>query len=113
MQLFANTNVNFMKWKNHFVLISTLINVLGLGLFLWQYSSGRLNVGIDFKGGTEVQVKFAKSVSVGDVRSALDKVDLRGAAVTTIGDPSGNEIYIRLPLREIETQVLMGKVKDA
>ncbi len=113
MQLFANVNVNFMKWKRHFVIVSTVLNVLGLAVFAWQYAGGHLNVGIDFKGGTEIQVKFARSVSVGDVRSALDNVDLRGASVTTIGDAKDNEVYIRLPLQAAETQVLLEKVKDA
>ena len=113
MQLFANTNINFMKWKTHFVVVSTILNLFGLGIFASQYFTNKLNVGIDFKGGTEIQVKFAKPVSVSDVRQGLDNVELRGAVVTTIGDPSDNEIYIRLPLQPGETQVMLEKVKDA
>src|SRR6185436_5584376 len=113
MQLFANTNFNFMKWKTHFVIISTILNLFGLGIFIAQYASGKLNVGIDFKGGTEMRVKFAKPVPVSDVRSGLDTVGLKGAVVTTIGDPGENEIYIRLPLHPGETQVLLDRVKDA
>src|SRR5712691_7428239 len=113
MQLFANVNINFMKYKKHFVIVSTVLNLFGLGIFAAQYFGGSLNVGIDFKGGTEMQVKFGKPVSVGEVRKALDDVELKGASVTTIGDPSENEIYIRLPLRTTETQVLLEKVHDA
>src|SRR5262245_3152069 len=113
MQLFQNVNLNFMKHKTQFVVLSTVLNLIGLGIFCYQYVSGSLAVGIDFKGGTEVQVKFAKPTGVGDVRSALDRAGLTGATVTTIGRPTDNEIYIRLPLQDVETQVLMGKVKDA
>jgi len=112
MQLFTNVNIDFMKHKTQFVVLSTIINILGLGIFIAMYMSGRLAVGIDFKGGTEVQVKFAKPTSVADVRAALDKAGLTGATVTTFGKPADNEIYIRLPLQNVETQVLSAKIKD-
>ena len=113
MQLFGNVNIDFMKWKRHFVIVSTVLNLFGIGIFAYQYLSGNLNVGIDFKGGTEIQVRFAKMIEVGDVRQALDEVGLKGASVTTIGDPRDSEIYIRLPLQSEETQVLMERVKQA
>ena len=113
MQLFGNVNLNFMKWKTHLVVASTLLNIFGLAIFIFQNSTGRLNVGIDFKGGTEIQVKFADAVAVGDVRAALDKAGLSGGSVTTFGDLKDNEIFIRLPLQETETQVLIEKVKGA
>jgi len=111
MQLLHNVNIDFMKYKTHAVIGSTLINIFGLAIFIVQYMSGGLAVGIDFKGGTEVQVKFAKSTSVADVRAALDKAGLTGASVTTFGKPTDNEIYVRLPLQNIETQVLSQKIK--
>jgi preprotein translocase subunit SecF len=73
MQLLHNVNIDFMKYKTQAVIGSTLINIFGLAIFIAQYMSGGLAVGIDFKGGTEVQVKFAKPTSVADVRAALDK----------------------------------------
>jgi preprotein translocase subunit SecF len=112
MQLFSNVNIDFMKHKTQFVVLSTLVNLFGLGIFIAQYMSGHLAVGIDFKGGTEVQVKFAKQTGVAEVRAALDKGGLGGASVTTFGKPTDNEIYIRLPLQNVETQVLSAKIKD-
>ena len=113
MQIFRDTHFDFMKWKNHLVIVSTLLNVFGISIFLLHYAGGSLNVGIDFKGGTEIQVKFAKAISVGDVRTALDNAELKGASVTTIGDPAENEIYIRLPLQKVESQVLLKGVTNA
>jgi len=112
MQLLSNVNIDFMKHKTQFVILSTLLNLFGLGIFIAQYLSGGLAVGIDFKGGTEVQVKFAKPTSVADVRGALDRAGLTGASVTTLGKPTDNEIYIRLPLQSEQTQVLSQKIKD-
>ena len=112
MQLLSNVNIDFMKHKTQFVVLSTILNLFGLGIFFYQYFSGGLAVGIDFKGGTEVQVKFAKPTGVADVRSALDRAGLNGASVTTFGDPADNEIYIRLPLQNMETQALIDKIKE-
>src|SRR5437867_3564976 len=108
MQILTNVNFNFMRWKTHLVVVSTALNIFGLGLFAWKNASGTLNVGIDFKGGSEIRVKFAQPTSVGDVRSALDRAALTGTTVTTIGDPTENEIYIRLPLRAVESRALLA-----
>lgn len=113
MQLLANTHFDFMKYKKQAVVLSTIVNILGLGIFAYQYFANTLNVGIDFKGGTEIQVKFAKAVAVGDVRQALEQLDLKGASVTTIGGVAENEIYVRLPLQAGETQALIDRVKAA
>ena len=113
MQILTNVNFNFMRWKTHLVVVSTALNIFGLGLFAWKNASGTLNVGIDFKGGSEIRVKFAQPTSVGDVRSALDRAALTGTTVTTIGDPKENEIYIRLPLQAVESQVLLANVTKA
>src|SRR5215813_697971 len=112
MQLLSNVNIDFMKHKTQFVVLSTIVNLFGLGIFFYQYFSGGLAVGIDFKGGTEVQVKFAKPTGVGEVRAALDRAGLTGASVTTFGKATDNEIYIRLPLQGMETQALSAKIKD-
>src|SRR5262245_41028120 len=113
MQLFGNVNIDFMKHKTQFVIVSTVLNIFGLAIFIYLYQSGRLNVGIDFKGGTECQVRFAKAIGVGDVRSGLDNVGLTGTSVTTMGDARDNEVLIRLPLQTVETQVLMERVMSA
>ena len=57
------------------VLLSTLFIVVGL---VSMYLRGGLNYGIDFTGGTLVQVRFPQPTSIDDVRAALDRPELRG-----------------------------------
>lgn len=52
-----------------------------------------INYGIDFKGGTEIQVKFAQSVTIDQARKAIDDLKLGEVGVQSIGD--GNEFIIR------------------
>lgn len=52
-----------------------------------------INYGIDFKGGTEMQVKFAQSVSIDEVRKSLDGMKLGEVGVQAFGE--GNEFIIR------------------
>lgn len=52
-----------------------------------------INYGIDFKGGTEIQVKFANTVTIDQVRGSLTNIDLGDVAVQGFGDTS--EFIIR------------------
>jgi len=52
-----------------------------------------INYGIDFKGGTEVQVKFDQAVTIDQVRSSLEGMQLGEVSVQAFGE--GNEFIIR------------------
>lgn len=54
------------------------------------------NVGVDFAGGTELQVKFDEPVDVGAVRKALEGADLPDASIQQYGDAEDNEYLIRI-----------------
>lgn len=69
--------------------ISLLMTVLAL-IYLAVHG---INYGIDFKGGTEIQVKFSSSVSIDQVRESIHGMDLGEVGVQSIGD--ANEYVIR------------------
>lgn len=52
-----------------------------------------INYGIDFKGGTEIQVKFNGGVTIDHVRESIDGMSLGEVGVQSIGD--GNEFVVR------------------
>ena len=59
------TSHDFVKYRRIAVTISLIVNALILlGATVWP----KLNYGVDFAGGTELQVKFEKPVSPGDVK---------------------------------------------
>ncbi len=52
-----------------------------------------INYGIDFKGGTEIQVKFAQPVTIDQARQAMDSLNLGDVGVQSFGE--GDEFIIR------------------
>lgn len=90
-QFLANPHFNFMKRGP---LLLALSGVLVLASVIVLLTSS-LNLGIEFTGGTELQVKYATTPDIGGIRAALKSAGMT-AQVTTIGEPDDHEVYIRL-----------------
>src|SRR5215467_4904813 len=69
MELFKNTNFDFLGKKWPFIIASLVLTVAGFASILMQ---GGLKYGIDFKGGTLMTVKFAEKPPVEKIRSAFN-----------------------------------------
>jgi len=92
MEFFKSTKIyDFMGKSKLFISLSILVILTSYALL---FTKG-LNYGIDFVGGTIVQVKYDKKAPIKEIREALkvDK-DFAGASVTEFGSP--NEIVIRV-----------------
>lgn len=73
----------------------------------------KMNYGVDFRGGAEVQVKFAQSENLESVRGALAKAGFKGVSVQTIGDEKDNSVLIKVQAEESElNQVTEGITKN-
>jgi preprotein translocase subunit SecF len=92
LQIFVNANYDFVGKRRWFYLSSAALIAISLLSILIR---GGLNYGIDFTGGTLIQVRYDKPVSVGDVRRGLDEIKLGSAIIQQFGD--GREYLIRLP----------------
>jgi preprotein translocase subunit SecF len=86
-----HTNVDFMRWRNVAVVISTLLTIASLA-----YTAYRgLNLGVDFVGGQMIRVSFEQPIDVEQLRSRVDSLHLGEASIQEFGGP---KIYqIRLP----------------
>lgn len=93
LQILHKTNINFMGWKNISFTISGLLIALGI-VGLIQVGRGKANLGIDFVGGTTMQLSFKEQMPVEKARAALDKNGFMGASIQQVGE--GNKILIRL-----------------
>ena len=67
MEILGKTSFDFVGKRYIAYLISIVLVVLGV-LALIQISRGAANMGIDFAGGTSIQVKFQRPVDLGAVR---------------------------------------------
>ena len=99
MRMLETTNINFLKWRWHALALSVL--VIGAGLFT-IVSRGGLPLGVDFSGGTVVNVRFQQPVDEAAVRTALKQFgDVVVQKVRPqIGQADQNEIMIRLPVMQ-------------
>ncbi|MCB1847876.1 MAG: protein translocase subunit SecF [Halieaceae bacterium] len=101
--------INFMGWRKLAALFSVTL-VLGslVSLFTQQ-----LNWGLDFTGGTLLEVHYSETADLSDIRSTLSAEEYRGATVVSFG--SDRDVLIRLPhgYSDSEGVVLLGKLQDA
>jgi preprotein translocase subunit SecF len=75
-------NFQFMNKRGHAFLFSGIIIAVGVFLF---YSRG-FNLGIDFTGGTNIEVSFRKQTPVSQLRNALDEVGLAKSTIQQVGE---------------------------
>src|SRR5437667_4107598 len=109
MEFFRITRViPFMKHALVFNMISLVTFVLAV-LFL---STRGLNLGVDFRGGTLIEIAYGHSADIGHVRAVIDKMNLGEFAVQSFG--SANSARVRLPLKEgVSTAQLSERVMTA
>ena len=97
-QLLKNPQFDFMKRGQVLLSVSLVLVLASVGVLLVR----GLNLGIEFTGGTELQLKYAAAPDVGAIRSTLQDAGLTSQSVTTIGKPEEHEIYIRLAAADEE-----------
>src|SRR3954469_8073468 len=84
MELFKpRGTINFMKYRGPMIIGSLSLALLGFLSVFWPGP----NYGIDFKGGTEVQLKFGEGISSTEVRNSLTKAGYDAEVVTVEGRP--------------------------
>jgi len=72
MELLGKTNIDFIGKRNIAFVVSAIIAIIGI-IGIIQIGRGAANMGIDFSGGTAMQLKFSKPFSIADARAALHK----------------------------------------
>ncbi|MGK0256176.1 MAG: preprotein translocase subunit SecF [Arcobacteraceae bacterium] len=101
MEIFkSNKTYNFMGKRLPFLAFSS---VLVIASFVLLFTKG-LNLGIDFSGGTLVQVQYTKMAPIQDIRNILSK-DIRFEKATVTEFGSADEIIIKIP----STTTKLGK----
>ena len=103
MEFFRNPNLDFLGKKWYFLAFSLVFSVAGvLSMLFWH----GIPLGVDFRGGTLVYVKFAGTPNDKEIRASLDKAGLHQARIQRFGQPSNNEVLISLEQKETSEQAL-------
>jgi preprotein translocase subunit SecF len=103
----SNPGIDFVQLSPKMAMLSCALILLG---FVSLFLRGGLNYGIDFMGGTLLDVRFSRSASVADVRAALDRPDLRSVSVQEVG-AGGNEFQINARSAGDETGAVAAALK--
>jgi len=109
LEFFHNPNYDFLGKKWYFLAFSLLFSVAGLMSILFWHG---IPLGVDFRGGTLVYVKFSHAPDDNAIRAALEKAGLQHARIQRYGVATNNEVLIDLDVRETSEKSLdQGKVK--
>ena len=86
-------DIPFMRWGK----VTTFISLATFIFAVAALAIKGLNFGVDFTGGTVMEVAYKHAADLGSVRSALEKTGLPEISVQTFG--TSRDVLIRLPLK--------------
>ena len=102
-----STNIPFNKFYKLFNLIS--LSLIGLSIILLIFKG--LNFGIDFKGGTLIELTIdSKNIQISDVRSAFSNMDLGDVNVKQFGKKG--DYLIKFEKKTFEKKESIGSIKE-
>jgi preprotein translocase SecF subunit len=108
LQLFRDSNYDFIGKRRWAYLLSAAFIVVGLASMALK---GGLRYGIDFSGGTLIQVRFAGTPAIDRIRKTLEQIRLGESVIQEFGDP--HEFILRLPLADLPPEEVTRRVQDA
>jgi preprotein translocase subunit SecF len=97
MEIFANSSINFMKYRKPWMAVSVVL--IALGLFV-VFVQGNLNLGIDFAGGTQLTMKFDRQPEVDSLRQLFSAAGIDDAQIQRYGPEEDNEVIVKTPVLE-------------
>src|SRR6266545_4408084 len=102
IRILQNVRFDWLGYRRWFIAVSILIMLAGLGSAVfrqWKHPGGTqaFNLGVDFKGGTVVTVRFKQRPTDDAIRATLTNQGVRDAIVQPVIDRN-DTVLIKLPL---------------
>lgn len=99
------TRFNFMGRLKPIMTLSVVVCLISLyGIFY------KMNYGVDFRGGAQVQASFSQSLDLEQIRETLGAAGLKGISVQTIGEAKDNSVLINVQATEGELNAVTESV---
>jgi preprotein translocase subunit SecF len=103
VELFTNTNIDFLGKKWYFLAFSLIFSVAGIfSMLFWHH----IPLGVEFRGGTLVYVKFAQPPNLDQIRSDMNRAGLHDPKIQPYGPPANNEVLVDLGMQETSEAAL-------
>jgi len=93
IEILPKTNIDFIGKRNIAFVFSALLVLIGV-IALIQIGRGEANMGIDFAGGTSVELKFEKPIKIDEARRSLERNGFPEAELQEF--TQGNKLLIRV-----------------
>jgi preprotein translocase SecF subunit len=90
VKLPTDTRIPFMRWRGPALAVAMVLVVLSLGLFAMV----GMNLGIDFRGGTMVELRFEEPVEIGELREEIGDLGFGDVQIVEFGRPT--DVLIRV-----------------
>jgi preprotein translocase subunit SecF len=103
----TDTHFNFVRMMKPAVILSLAVIVIGIASLIWH---GGPNYGIDFAGGTLIQIKFQNEIHTDKIRAAFKSIGFEGSIIQNYGP---KEFIVRTPDTGIDVKGLTSRVDEA
>ena len=103
----SETRINFVGMMKPAVILSIAVIIIGIASLIWH---GGPNYGIDFAGGTLIQIKFQKETPTDKIRTAFRTIGFEGSIIQDFGP---KEVIVRTAESGADPKGLTSRVDDA
>jgi preprotein translocase subunit SecF len=110
MEILRDTNIDFMKYRKFWIVVSLVLVLAGI---FAVFVHGNLNVGVDFAGGTQINLQFKDRPQVDRLRGVLEGAGLEEFTIQSFGEEEENEVMVRTRLAKGEEQGSLPKIAAA
>jgi len=100
----ADTHFNFVRLMKPAIVLSIAVIIIGIASLIWH---GGPNFGIDFAGGTLIQIKFQNETHADKIRAAFKTIGFEGSIIQNYGP---KEVIVRTAESGIDAKGLTARV---
>src|SRR5690348_15249208 len=95
MRILRETHIDFMKYRKFWIILSLLLVVAGV---VSTFFTERLNLGVDFAGGTQMTFRFRDEPPVDQIRSVVAQAGFPEAQIQRFNRAELNQVLIKTRL---------------
>ena len=106
-EITKKTHIDFIGFRNKMFILSAVL--VGLGLFGFvMVALGKANLSVDFTGGTELQIRFARPTSIGALRTALTNGGTEDVQIQEVAGK--NDFFLKTKLMNTATEKVQDRI---
>jgi len=103
-EITKKTNINFIGFRNKMFVLSAVLVLLGFVMVFL----GKANLSVDFTGGTELQIRFAEPLAIGDLRKVLISGGIEDVQIQEVAGK--NDFFLKTKLMNTGSQRVQDKI---